>query len=249
MYRMRDAKSPGGTGHGRETFPAGAGHALDERTKAQVAELERLEALGVRCMEAFDAMVGRLEMARDIGIFIRPRNSVISEFIRLERAVRQTIILQRELKGLRPPRVVRPPRVRRRDAEDDTENDLRERPDTATRLDWPDSRDDWDKLDYRPVGEAIEWIRKTLGAEPPERDPFTPGSSGPPDSGPAPKPEPEPQKAVAARARKRRKPAPMGRLRARLFRTTHFSPPGPMAPPPGITRPAPPLWQNPRGPP
>jgi hypothetical protein len=248
MSAMVDRKSPSGADLDREKFPNGAARALDARTAAQVEELQRLAMLGFRCMDAFEAMADRLDQAKDIGLFLRPRNGVISEFVRLERAVRRTIILQRELLGLRSPRVIRPPRVRRRDAEDDAEDDLRERPDTATGR---DRRDDWDKLDYRPVGEAVDWIRQTLGADPPERNPFSPPDSGPaPEAKPEPEPEPPPEApAAAAPHPKGPKPVPMGQLRAKLFRSTHFSPAAPAAPLPGIGRPGPTAYQPPRGPP
>jgi hypothetical protein len=246
---MVDNLNPARANGGRGTFPAGAGRVPDAVTEAQLAEIGRLKALGTRSLDAFEAMLARTNARDDIKLVIRRQGGLVSEYVRLLRAFRQAIILERELMGLRPPRVVRQPKPRRRASGDDAENDLHERPDTATERDRADPRDDWDPLDYRPVGEAIDWIRRAVGAKPPEPDPCAP-----PDTGPAPEPEPPPQPAAAAKpAGKTRKGAPMGRrmaeLRARLFRTTHLSPPRRMAPPPGIVRPAPLLRQPPRGPP
>ena len=86
-----------------DTFRNGAGRALDERTEAQLAELVRLEELGFRCMRALDEKVGQLDPGADIALFLRPKNGIVAEYIRLQRAIRQAIILQRELEGLRPP--------------------------------------------------------------------------------------------------------------------------------------------------
>jgi len=262
MYRMTPGLRPSRPKPDLDKFPIGTPHALDERTEAQVAELRRLEELGFQCMRALGDRVERLDMDENIALFIRPKTGIISEFIRIERAIRQAIILQRELEGLRPPRVVRPPRVRRADSEDDAEDDLHERPDTATERDRAEPRDDWDSLDYKPVDEATRWIRQALGAAPPERDPFAPSDSGPIDSGP-PEPVPAdstsggppapPSPAAPASAASSAKPAPMGQVRAKLFRTTHFSPyislAAPMAPHQAIHQPAAQPWQPPRGPP
>jgi len=254
------------TDSGREAFRARDGAAEDAVTREQLAELDRLRGLGVRAARAFEEMLDHVGGATDISVFIRRKNGIISEYVRLMRAVRQAIILQRELMGLRPPRVVRQPAKRRPAADetpDDAEDDLREPSDTATERERPDAADDWDALDYRPVGEAIAWIRRTLGAPPPDRDPFggdpggsSPGSGAARGSGPPAeaRPEPEPAEPFAAPpAQAQRKPAPMGRARANLFCTTHISSPAvitlPAIPPVAGTRPASALHLPARGPP
>jgi len=235
-----------------EMLPMATPCALDARTEAQVAELMRLEELGFRCMGALEERVRQLDMDKEIAVFIRPKTGIIPEFVRLQRAIRQAIILQRELQGLRPPRVIRPPRPRPTGLAADAADDPREGPDIETDRDPVDPRDDWDKLDYRPVDEAARWIRQALGAAPPARDPFAPPDSGapdfgPPDSGPGAEGSPAPPSpAPAARSGNS---APQGRMRATLFRTTHISPPAPRAAHPGIHHPAPAPWQPPRGPP
>jgi len=139
-----------------------------EMTVRQLEELARMRAIGMTAVRQLErSMLGRLSPAEE-AVFARRSRGIINDFVKVARAVRQIIVLERELAGLRPsrrggikamkkpaeapglPRMKTLPRVFPRSADDDLQ----------------------EYYDHRPVGEAVGWIRGTLGIEAPEGDPF-----------------------------------------------------------------------------
>jgi len=145
-------------------------------TKRRLKELDRLRDLGFK-------QIGRLNEAADsmprAAVFERMLGSKgqVMEFERLARAIRQVVVLEFEIRGLfqapdrDAPRRLRLVKSDRPDFEppdyEDLFSDLREF-----------ERTEFDTLrpDYRtgPLEDVVAGIRKTLGAEPPEDDPFAP---------------------------------------------------------------------------
>ena len=78
------------------------------------------------------------------------------------------MILEREIAGLRPSKrkMTWPPK--HEDFPGVSEEAFREHFRGRRRYDYKEY------YDYRPVGEAIEWIRGTLAIDPPQNDPFPP---------------------------------------------------------------------------
>ncbi len=154
------------------TDPAEAGldaavtriHALVlEMTERQLVELARMRAVGMRHVELIGKRVrGRLtpEQEKLFG-----RRGAVKDLEVVTRAVCQIITLELEIAGLRPSKrkITWPPR--REDFPGVSEEAFREH----SRRHRYDTKEYYD---YRPVGEAIDWIRTTLDIEPPPNDPF-----------------------------------------------------------------------------
>jgi len=145
-------------------------------TKRRIKELDRLRDLGFkqidRLNEAADSMPRAAVYERMLGA-----KGQVMEFERLGRAIRQVVVLEFELRGLfeAPDRDV-PRRLRlvksdRADFEppdyEDLFSDLRE----FERTEFGDPRPDYRTV---PLEDVVAGIRQTLGAEPPEDDPFAP---------------------------------------------------------------------------
>ena len=144
-------------------------------TRGRLAELDRLRNMGMARVEMLDASLDLVPPERRWELLLG-RNGQVAQFDRIARAVRQIIVLELELQGLfrGPDREkfglgLAVPRA------DLDINDLRD-PDERKRENLKD------RSDYRrgPLDEVVAGIRKTLGAEPPENDPFAP----PPDRKP-----------------------------------------------------------------
>jgi hypothetical protein len=147
-------------------------------TRERLAELDRLRNKGMTRMEMLDASLDLVPPERRWEVLLG-RNGQVAQFDRIARAVRQIIVLEFELQGL-----FRGPdrekfglglAVPRADLDINDLDDLRD-PGGRKREDLKD------RSDYRrgPLDEVVAGIRKTLGAEPPENDPFAP----PPDRKP-----------------------------------------------------------------
>jgi hypothetical protein len=173
-------------------------------TRDRIAELDRLRAMGLqvarRLSDAVDGLPPEEAVRQIIG-----KKGVAEAFERTLRAIRQTVVLEFELRGLfKAPDRAAPRRLRLARPVFgeffDTAEIERERDDLRTRS------------DYRigPLDEVVAGIRKALGAEPPPNDPFAP-PGGPksaqpksPEAAPVPSvpepaiPKPRPAKASSA---------------------------------------------------
>jgi len=145
-------------------------------TKRRLKELDRLRDLGFkqidRLNEAADSMPRAAVFERMLG-----GKGQVMEYERLARAIRQVVVLEFEIRGLfqapdrDAPRRLRLVKSDRPDFEppeyEDLFADLREF--ERTELDDP-------RPDYRtgPLENVVAGIRKVLGAETPEDDPFAP---------------------------------------------------------------------------
>ena len=171
-------------------------------TRRRLRELDRLRELGF-------VQVGRLaEEAKAIPegevfkALLGPKGG-IGDFDKLARALRQILVLEFELRGLfaAPDRdAPRKLRLVKSDRPDFEPPDL-----DRLMADLNDPRD-YDpltpfdvRLDYRrgPLDQVVAGIRRTLGAEPPEDDPFGP----PPERAAAPAPPPAPRYPPPPRAK------------------------------------------------
>ncbi|HTJ62658.1 MAG TPA: hypothetical protein VL899_02520 [Alphaproteobacteria bacterium] len=165
-----------------DQLPTGEVAAL---TSQRLAELDRLRNMGMARMEMLDASLDLVPRERQWEVLLG-RNGQAAQFDRICRAVRQIVVLEFELRGL----FRGPDRTRfglglalpLADADENDLDDLRD-PDERKRDSRGEGEDLRDRSDYRrgPLDEVVAGIRKTLGAEPPQNDPFAP----PPDRKPA----------------------------------------------------------------
>jgi hypothetical protein len=170
-------------------------------TRDRIAELDRLRNMGLLVARRLSAAAEGLTPEEEIKQ-LTGRKGVAEAFERTLRAIRQTVVLEFELRGLfKAPDRAAPRRLRLArpafDAFFDKAEIERERDDLRTRS------------DYRigPLDEVVAGIRKALGAEPPPNDPFAPParpkSAKPKSPEAAPGPiVPEPVAAKAASAAK-----------------------------------------------
>jgi hypothetical protein len=110
-------------------------------------------------------------------VFAHRSKGIIRDYASVARAVRQILLLEQELRGIRKPRRDRKAKPEKMavNAQGKQDGKLRPLGDNLTEY-----------YDFRPVGEAIGFIRKTLAIEPPENDPFPPperkvAEAAPPD--------------------------------------------------------------------
>jgi len=154
-------------------------------TRLRLDELDRLRGMGMAWMEMLNASLDLVPADRQWEVLLG-RNGQAVQFDRICRAVRQIIVLEFEIQGL----FRGPDRTkfglglgipRDDDASEYDLDDLRD-PTERERDDRRDRDDIKDRSDYRrgPLDEVVAGIRKALGAEPPENDPFAP----PPDRKP-----------------------------------------------------------------
>lgn len=133
----------------------------------QFAELSRLKTLGMEKAEVLGRWAkGDLddtEMRALAGM-----GGFAMEFVRISRAIRQLIVLEMELKGLRE--------APDRDAEPEEKLGTQERGDGERLVDSRDREDLYDRRDYDngPLDRVIAGVRKALRVDPPENDPFAP---------------------------------------------------------------------------
>jgi hypothetical protein len=170
-------------------------------------ELKRLREIGVQNAELLGQRAKEDPCSKDL----LGRNGLAAEYSRVGRAVRQIMVLEMELAGLRKA----PDRDRQPAAEDAAKNerpeDERQDGERSPRGD-ADAllRDDINDYDRGPLDQVVARIRKILRVEPPLDDPFVPGKPrDPAASAPAkatpPKPaplKPAPQTPAPGRAAK-----------------------------------------------
>ena len=155
--------------------PGGAGEDQAALTLARLAELDRLRnfsfAQAERLME-LPKVVPVEEARRMFG-----KKGTIQQFDRITRAFRQIVVLEFELRGLfnAPDRdAIRPLRLARPPKDPFAVEDLRKLlADLHGKQDLSSAKT---RTDYRAgrIEDVVAGIRKALGAEPPENDPFAP---------------------------------------------------------------------------
>ncbi len=133
-------------------------------TTQQLRELARMRAVGMRMVRQIDRDLRGKSSEAETARFARGSKGLCWDFIGVARAVRQIIVLEHELAGLRPAERISPEPVWKPEPEARRPSDLpypyRERDDVP------------DYYDSQPLGTAVDWIRDTLDIEPPDADPF-----------------------------------------------------------------------------
>ncbi len=132
----------------------------------QLQELARLRAVGMARAEEIGIFMngGQPQVVADA---LLGRNGIIQAFARVARAVRQIIVLEREIAGLC------------KGPDRDAERAKREQASsaaTAAQGDGPQPLIWSERSDYdnRPLDQVVASVRKVLGADAPEDDPFAP---------------------------------------------------------------------------
>jgi hypothetical protein len=165
-----------------------------EMAGLQLDELARLKAVAMGWVDRLEGWLdGKIDAATHPA-FTKSRG-FINDLDRVARIVRQIMVLEREVAGLRPSRR-RPP-----GGSGGIKRDPRPRPRKPRRRGRDPLRDDTEDFhDFRPVGETVGWIRESLGVEAPANDPFNaPRRSAARKQPPAdPAPEPEAPEQAAA---------------------------------------------------
>jgi len=176
-------------------------------TRSRLKELDRLRDLGFLQIDRLTREAKAIPQGEVFKALLDPKGGVV-QFDRLARAIRQIVVLEFELRGLfeapdrDAPRKLRLVKSDRPGFEPpDLEKlmaDLKD-PGDLEPLDLFDIRSD-----YRtgPMDQVVAGIRQTLGAEPPENDPFAPppARAAAPVT-PPPQPKPVQPKEPAMRAR------------------------------------------------
>jgi hypothetical protein len=169
--------------------------AVEAYRQARLDELDRLRGLALGRAEriglAFDGKLGAVEVAELAG-----RDGLLSRFFRSERAVRQIVILEMELLGLRPA----PDRDRVRDANEAAREpragELGAGEPGAAGCGWREGGD----YDNGPYDQVVARLRRDLQTEAPANDPFAPPATRPAPEPAAPEPAaPEPVSPSAPR--------------------------------------------------
>jgi len=145
-------------------------------TKRRLKELDRLRDFGFKQIERFNAAAESVPRELLFERMLGSKGQVL-EFERLARTIRQIMVLEFEIRGLfaapdrDAPRRLRLVKSDRPDFEPPDLEDLL----ADLRRDIPTGFDDV-RPDYRtgPLEDVVAGIRKVLGAEPPEDDPFAP---------------------------------------------------------------------------
>jgi|SRR5579859_1876393 len=158
-------------------------------TQRQLRELGRMRGVAMKWVDRLEMVLdGRLDP--DADPVMRRSRGFISDLVQVYRAIRQIMVLEQELRGLRPS-LRKPPRE---DDDDDGGEDEPFGPPGRRKLKGlaplrplrtvlpPD--DQPDIYDRRPVDQAVGWIRETLNIDVPTDDPFAP-----PAEASAPEPE------------------------------------------------------------
>jgi hypothetical protein len=145
-------------------------------TRARLKELDRLRDLGFKQIERFNAAAETVPRAVLLDRMLGAKGQVM-EFERLARSLRQIMVLEFELRGLfKAPDRDTPRRLRlvKSDRPGFEPPDLEKLFDPGEFEPLEDLLDI--RSDYRtgPLDQVVAGIRKTIGAEAPENDPFAP---------------------------------------------------------------------------
>jgi hypothetical protein len=145
---------------------AGIREAAQWTRERQLRELGRMRKVGMVFVHQLERSAkGKLDPEIET-VFAHRSRGIIRDYASVARAVRQILLLEQELRGIRKPRRDRKARSEKaaviaRQAQGKQDGKLRPLGDNLTEY-----------YDFRPVGEAIGFIRETLAIEPPENDPF-----------------------------------------------------------------------------
>ena len=179
--------------------PPQDGADLAALTRRRLKELDRLRDLGFLQVERLTEEAKAIPQGEVFKALLGPKGGVV-DFDRLARAIRQIVVLEFELRGLfeapdrDAPRKLRLVKSDRPGFEPPDLEKLTADLNDIEPLDLFDIR-----TDYRrgPMDQVVAGIRETLGAEPPEDDPFAP----PPERAAASAPKPPQPKEPAMRIR------------------------------------------------
>jgi hypothetical protein len=168
----------------------------------QLLELSRMRRVGMVFVHQLELSAkGKLDPEIET-VFAHRSKGIIKDYATVARAVRQIFLLEQELRGIRKPRRDRKARTEqaavKQDAQSKKNGKLRPLGDNLTEY-----------YDFRPVGEAIGFIRETLDIEPPENDPF---------------PKPERKKAEPAETAKAAPPDPESESQAETIPAVSLKP-------------------------
>jgi hypothetical protein len=145
---------------------AGLREAAEWTRDRQLFELGRMRRVGLVFVRRLELSAkGKLDPEIET-VFAHRSKGIIRDYATIVRAVRQILLLEQELRGIRKPRRDRKAKpeqaaVTAQDAQSKKNGKLRPLGDNLTEY-----------YDFRPVGEAIGFIREALAIEPPENDPF-----------------------------------------------------------------------------
>jgi hypothetical protein len=145
---------------------AGIREAAEWTRDRQLLELGRMRRVGLVFVHRLELSAkGKLDPEIET-VFAHRSKGIIKDYATVARAVRQILLLEQELRGIRKPRRDRKaraekPAVTAQDAQGKRDGKLRPLGDNLTEY-----------YDFRPVGEAVGFIRETLDIAPPENDPF-----------------------------------------------------------------------------
>jgi hypothetical protein len=172
-------------------------------TRRRLRELDRLRDLGFLQVDRLTREAKAVPEGEVFEALLKPKGGV-EQFNRLARAIRQIVVLEFELRGLFEAPDRGAPRKLRLVKSDRPDFDPPDIDKLFNDLGDPSDLEPFDiRSDYRtgPLDQVVAGIRKTLGAEPPEDDPFAapPARAAAPASLP-PKPSQPKEPAMRARA-------------------------------------------------
>jgi hypothetical protein len=172
-----------------DRFLAGIREAAQRVKDRQLHELRRMRRVGMVFVHQLK-LSARGKLDPDVEtVFAHRSKGIIRDYATIARAVRQILLLEQELLGIRKPRRDRKAKSEKvaaiAPAADSKQlGKLRPLGDNLTEY-----------YDFRPVGEAIGFIRETLAIEPPQNDPFPPPERKQAEAAP-----PDPQSEIQAQA-------------------------------------------------
>jgi hypothetical protein len=186
---------------------AGIREAAQRVKDRQLYELRRMRKVGMVFVHQLERSAkGKLDPDVE-SVFAHRSKGIIRDYATVARAVRQILLLEQELRGIRKPR-----------------RDRKAKPEKAAVIAQTQGKQDGklrplgDNLteyyDFRPVGEAIGFIRETLAIAPPENDPFPKPERKPAEAAP---PDPESDTQAIAKPAVSLKPSPAIHAPAETF--------------------------------
>jgi hypothetical protein len=190
-----------------DRFLAGIREAAQQVKDRQLDELRRMRRVGMVFVHQLK-LSAKGQLDPDIEtVFAHRSKGIIRDYTAIARAVRQILLLEQELLGIRKPRRDRKAKPEtaavQQDAQGTQDGKLRPLGDNLTEY-----------YDFRPVGEAVGFIRETLAIEPPQNDPFPPPERRPAEAAP---PDPQAESQVLATPAVSLKPAPAIHAPAETF--------------------------------
>jgi len=157
--------------------PAGNPAEIARLTQARLKELDRLRGVAFLQVEKLADACEALPREQVFAALLANAGGQVMDFERLARSIRQIMVLEFELRGLFQAPDRDAPRKLRLVKSDRPDFEPPERESFRFDLDLNKLEDVLDiRSDYRtgPLDQVVAGIRKTIGAEPPENDPFAP---------------------------------------------------------------------------